>query len=256
MVLLDEDADITGIQSDRETFFLDLCQPEISMSVPDEMKTLVQFLADTAPGELEPFFAFCRRVRDLEKNGTPLDCYDYTMLLSIFRADPEKVTDDRMRSWAVELFGNRRKKEAKAFLYDRLARVLTPQRLTQFLLKELPEDQKIESLGSPTKDLNGVKAIFLAQELWQRWSDDCKADSLVDKLTNSVLPRENIGLRILFGIDSWLKHLRPRIKSGKASCSYSDSPTQRIEGEVEIFILFKLEILRQKLKFIHLGSWL
>ena len=184
VVLLDEDADITGIQSDRETFFLDLCQPEISMSVPDEMKTLVQFLADTAPGELEPFFAFCRQVRDLERNGTPLDCCDYSMLLSIFRADSEKVTDDRMRSWAVELFGNRRKKEAKAFLYDRLARVLTPQRLTQFLLKELPEDQKIESLGSPTKDLNGVKAIFLAQELWQRWSDDCKADSLVDKLTN------------------------------------------------------------------------
>lgn len=239
VVLLDMDADITGIRSDRETFFLDLCQPEISMSVPDEMKTLVQFLTDTAPGELEPFFAFCRQVRNLEKNGTPLDCSDYTMLLSIFRADPATVTDDRMHSWAVELFGNRRKKEAKALLYDRLAKVLTPQQLTEFLLKELPEDQRIESLGSPTKDQNGVKAIFLAQELWQRWSDDCKADSLVDKLANwatEICLRQN---------ESLLNPEKPTV----AAAQKLDSLLYRIAPNAELPLARKIqETVYRKIK--------
>lgn len=239
VVLLDMDADIAGIRSDRETFFLDLCQPEISMSVPDEMKTLVQFLTDTAPGELEPFFAFCRQVRNLEKNGTPLDCSDYTMLLSIFRADPATVTDDRMHSWAVELFGNRRKKEAKALLYDRLAKVLTPQQLTEFLLKELPEDQRIESLGSPTKDQNGVKAIFLAQELWQRWSDDCKADSLVDKLANwatEICLRQN---------ESLLNPEKPTV----AAAQKLDSLLYRIAPNAELPLARKIqETVYRKIK--------
>lgn len=239
VVLLDMDADVTGIRSDRETFFLDLCQPEISMSVPDEMKTLVQFLTDTAPGELEPFFAFCRQVRNLEKNGPPLDCSDYTMLLSIFRADPATVTDDRMRSWAVELFGNRRKKEAKALLYDRLAKVLTPQQLTEFLLKELPEDQRIESLGSPTKDQNGVKAIFLAQELWQRWSDDCKADSLVDKLANwatEICLRQN---------ESLLNPEKPTV----AAAQKLDSLLYRIAPNAELPLARKIqETVYRKIK--------
>lgn len=239
VVLLDGDADITGIRTDRETVFLDLCRPEISMSVPDEMKTLVQFLADTAPGELEPFFAFCRQVRNLEKNGTPLDCSDYTMLLSIFRADPATVTDDRMRSWAVELFGNRRKKEAKALLYDRLAKVLTPQRLTEFLLKELPEDQRIESQGSPTKGQNGVKAIFLAQELWQRWSDDCKADSLVDKLANwatEICLRQN---------ESLLNPEKPTV----AAAQELDSLLYRIAPNAELPLAQKIqETIYRKIK--------
>lgn len=203
LVLLDGDADVTGIRSDRETFFLDLCRPEASTPVPTEMKTLVDFLSDAASGELERFFAFCRQVRDLEKNGIPLECSDYTMLLSIFRAAPETATDGLMRSWAAELFGNRRKKEAKAFLYDRLAKVLTPERLTEFLLKELPADQKIQNLGkldgtkSGAPDQNGVKPLLMAQELQQRWGDHLSESSVAAALTGwaaEICFRQNAAL--------------------------------------------------------------
>lgn len=203
LVLLDGDADVTGIRSDHETFFLDLCRPEVSAPVPPEMKTLVDFLSGAASGELEQFFSFCRQVRELEKNGIALECSDYTMLLSIFRAAPETVTDGLMRSWAAELFGNRRKKEAKAFLYDRLAKVLTPQRLTEFLLKELPEDQKIQDLGRPdgTKsgapDQNGVKLLLMAQELQQRWDNDLNGSSIAAALTGwaaEICFRQNAAL--------------------------------------------------------------
>lgn len=203
VVLLDGDADITGLRSDRETLFLDLCRPELSIPVPAEMKTLVDFLSGAASGELEQFFAFCRRVRDLEKNGAPLECSDYIMLLSIFQAVPETVTDDLMRSWAAELFGNRRKKEAKAFLYDRLAKVLTPERLTEFLLKELPADQEIQNLGnldgtkSGAPDRNGVKPLLMAQELQQRWDDNLDKSSVAAALAGwatEICFRQNAAL--------------------------------------------------------------
>lgn len=193
VVLLDADAEVTGIQSDRGMFFLDLSQPEKNRfePVPAEMKALIQFLSSTEPEKLDSYFEFCRQVRNLEKDGIPLDSSDYTTLLSFFRADREPVTDGRLRSWAVVLFGNRRKKEAKAFLYQQLARVLTPERLTEFLLAELPADQKIEDLGdakSGDAAQRGVKALQMAQELQQQWDaqqgNGSVADALIDRMSS------------------------------------------------------------------------
>lgn len=194
VVLLDGDAEVTGIRSDRFMFFLDLSQPENHCfePVPAEMKTLIQFLSGAEPEKLDPYFEFCRQVKNLEADGIPLDFSDYITLLSFFRADREPVTDGRLRSWAAELTGNRRKKEAKAFLYQQLARVLTPERLTEFLLTELPADQKIEDLGElgDTKSgdtaQRGVNALRMAQELQQRWDAQQGKGSVVDPLVDRM----------------------------------------------------------------------
>lgn len=203
VVLLDGDADITGLQSDSGMFFLDMCRPEFAPPIPEEMETLVGFLTDAEPGERNQFFSFCRQVSDREKDGTPFDFSDYTTLLSVFHADQNSTTDSQLRTWAAELFGNRRKKEAKAFLYDRLAEMLTPERLTKFLLKEIPADQSIQNLGSlnDTKsdavDQNGVKILRMAQELQQRWDEDPNngsvAGALVDWMTG-ICFRQNAAL--------------------------------------------------------------
>lgn len=145
IILMDGDADVSGIESDSYQVFIDLKDPDSkaeAMSRENRGKRpvnarLMNFLIEQKPEALNDFFGFCKSLTDAAVEISAPDAGNYALFLffyTIWNKRNEKITDDQIRFCAANFCSKKLQDQIKKILYEKISSVLPADRLAEYLV--------------------------------------------------------------------------------------------------------------------------
>ena len=186
LILMDADADATGLEGSWSSKFIDLTVPGMDTQALRREKNgkqlyyvpLIDFLLDSSLEELDDFFRFCQNYLKAEGGSDP-DIKKYLLLLEIFRIGQTEATDEQIVIWADSIFNKSWSAESKEQVYARIAGTLTPERLLQHLKRMNNTFGCLETLGvlsagrsrskEEVRDENSAYTLRMTEALLQRY---------------------------------------------------------------------------------------
>ena len=149
IILMDGDADITGIRSGADQTFFDLRTGVVPKAQESE---LGRFFASETPENLDRFFAFSQeklQARNVKNPGLP----HYQLLLDWYTIGQTPVTGEKIRQWAVNLWdGDWLDRDAQQEIRTRIAAAMAPRDLTDYLKAAVPEYEALFTLGKLSRE--------------------------------------------------------------------------------------------------------
>lgn len=146
LILLDGDADVAGLRSGSSQVFWRL-DAVPGVTVAPVYKKLMDFLTRDSQETLDAFFVYCRELT----NKTP-NLEQYTFFLDCYRGSSESVTDGEIRNWAANLYGGALEDPVKKVLFQKLTKVLTVERLEEYLGTYAVSLKALNTFGIPDKN--------------------------------------------------------------------------------------------------------
>lgn len=159
IIVMDQDADVTGFTSSTYRPFVDLAGERPSVPIPryngnKELPyvPLLDFLVQAPPEKLEQFFAFCQETLKKEPNGRNPNIGQYMMLFSMFNIEQLDFDEEQLYNWAVSLYDNTWTPQMRELLYAQITRKLSIQTMEQYLLGFAGQYDALFKLGVLEKD--------------------------------------------------------------------------------------------------------
>lgn len=155
--LMDRDADASGLPPLGTEYFTLSETGELSeasgRTLPPIQSKLATFLASEDPEKLDGFFRFCQQLIRMASEGFQPGIGNYELFLLFYTLGSQTeqdITDEQISLCAANLYGiDGKLKNLKAELYRRVEKVLSPQRLAQYLCGKITDFEDLYRLGIP-----------------------------------------------------------------------------------------------------------
>lgn len=144
IILMDGDADITGIRSSADQTLFDLRTGVIPKAPESE---LGRFLALETPENLDRFYSFCEKTLKAENVRNP-GLSHYELLLAWHTLGDKPVAGEKIRQWAVNLWdGEWLSKDSQKEIRAGIAASMAAEDLTDYLKAAAPDYEDLFRLG-------------------------------------------------------------------------------------------------------------
>lgn len=155
--LMDGDADAAGLPPLGTDYFVLSEDGQLHSGtgkpVPPVRSALPEYLASESVENLDGFFAFCQQLTQLVPGNFTPNVNNYELFHFFYTLGSQsgaQITDEQIRLCAANLYGADAKiKNLKAELYRRVAGVLSPRRLAEYLCKKAQSYADLAALGIP-----------------------------------------------------------------------------------------------------------
>ena len=221
IILMDGDADLTGVMPDATTMVFDLREgknPQVPKS--NAGKTLfyvplLQFLTTQEPDKLDDFFQFCRSSLEGDPEGRYPDLRKYCSLLDIYSVGQGTLSGEDIRKWAVNLNDSVWTREMYDSTCGKLARSIPVENMLEYLEDVLPQYASLARFGVMTRadeekskteqrDQNGALTLRMMLSLPSYDLDSVKrglAEYFVSKAKEACPGTEQPTLAVLNALD-------------------------------------------------------
>lgn len=152
IVMLDGDADVSELSTDRYQLFIDLADGRGSIEPIDRNRNaahlkLLDFLAGQPVEVLDEFFRLCKDFSDAETDGGGLKLSEYSLLLDMFNIGRGEITAPRLRMWAASLYKNKWSESTNEIFYKRVAQAIPPKKMQAYLTNSVTIFEDLNALG-------------------------------------------------------------------------------------------------------------
>lgn len=153
IILMDGDADISGIVSDSSQAVFDLTVDAVR-KIPKEQngKTcyyvpLIEFLTTEPQEKLDAFFAFCQTCLEGDANAGYPGIRKYSALLDVYNLDQKPLSGEEIRKWAVNLHDSSWSENMHTSICRKIAAAMSTEDLLAYLKTVLPRYENLAHLG-------------------------------------------------------------------------------------------------------------
>lgn len=180
IILMDGDADASGIASDVHQTFFDLTKDptgkiyENNRIQGEFYDALLQFLVKQAPEKLNRFFEKCPDYLEGDNNAGDPDIHKYCGMLKVFQIGRKELAGQEIREWAVSLRYDQWSERMHEVILESIAEHLTAQNLLEYYRAEAPQYDDIHRFGRANQmlreknetDENAELSVLMLQRMY------------------------------------------------------------------------------------------
>lgn len=274
IILMDGDADLTGVMPDATTMVFDLREgkiPQIPKSNAGKSLfyvPLLQFLTTQDPDKLDDFFRFCQSSLEGDPEGRYPDLRKYCSLLDIYSVGHGTLSGENIRKWAVNLNDSLWTREMYDATCGKLAQAIPVENMLEYLEGVLPQFASLARFGvmsradeeksrTEQRDQNGALTLRMMLSLPGYDLDGVKrglAEYFVSKAKEACPGTERPTLAVLNALDrlqlpgerndapQWANALREEVRQrletliGRTKAAYwEENQAEDSQGQARIW---------------------
>lgn len=185
IILMDGDADVSGIASNSHQEFFDLTQDPMGKIYGNDRirgtyyEPLLNFLVKEPVEKVNSFFEKCPVYLENDNDAGDPDIRKYCGMLKVFQIGRKELAGQEIREWAVSLRYDQWSEKMQEVILDTIAQKLQTPQILEYFQAEAPRYDDIHRFGranhmrreSNETDENAELSVLMLQRMYARVND-------------------------------------------------------------------------------------